>query len=1340
MAFQTNVFRDGEWRTETVHISTILQKSAATPAAPTPVLPEAPACGILTRTLVQSPLVHWILPTHLRSARYNDVAFVGDHYVQINELGDGGELREVLRKDDFGARIQNAHVIGNTFERLEAGDSEVAFGQLKEEDDEALMDANLGLRPSPSSHAALPPHLLLLVLANGTLVFLFVRRLGERFEFVTSEFRHPDARLGTLGYHVAVDPKSRYIAVADMENTFVVYELQSWETMSQQYSQHSSISPVKSWSPRPVNGLVHKMEFLHPRPEDDYHVILLLVILKHGASAPKMILYDWERGDDVCQILAEDKDGHRLPREHRMPLFLIPLTIRNSFFIVSENSLAVCKDPLQGPPQYVTVDAGAHPKTRFHYGTQPPMWTAWDRPVRRRGYYDNKDNIYLAREDGVIVFFEFDTIDLLATGMNVGNCNSNISTAFTTMYDAFSDVAIISGDSGPGMVCQLRPRKPIVELGIIPNWSPTLDFVTTDQSTSWRGDAGQRGAQTSRWSKQYRDQAARHDRIFCVSGTGIQGSITELRQGISANIGWEIAYDTAIRQAWVFEAQLNDIGPGYYLLLALPDSSDILQVPRDSLEASRPNPGGPDFDTTARTLAAAQCSEQIIAQVTESAISLITPLQSSRQPFSSFEGVQGNAEHATVRQKRAAISTHGQNRSLIHVFYIEDLHASLSHTFETEGEVTCLAFCRIGRQECILSGVWRENHPYMAVFPMDNEGKVTPSLTRLDADVTVATGISSEPSQPSAPAGPTVEPITSIALVEEGDATTSIALGSRSGHLITLMLNCNDPSQTFISRERIGSVALRVVSTDNTLCPGSVLACCDDNLLLLSSFDTASTGKFRNRQRILANDVKDPTLAAPLITSATSMQNSIGQANHISLLLLAKDRILVTEMLPKTVSMPRSLPLHGTPTRILFSQTLSCLVVAMKVGPGQTTIAFVDPDTGENLSMPTDKDSNPLPFINGLGLLDDRIHDMFEWLYVKEGKTWLFIVITTRDGQLLIITTQRVEVEDADGRVSEKIRHWTRYKKKVADQAIYAGVGDGADLFFCAGNILHWEALDLVEKKLKPKKTFALPSPATSLRIVNDQLCALTTNHSLLVLNHKAEGRHDEMTFAHSDVGSRKASHYIEMGNSCEETPAWPITLISEQTHDFVGVWVPWKEPEKEFRIVFKGRLPAGVRRLRRGHVRPAWMAPNNMPRYGHIPSTVDAADVLAICMDGSLHHFTLLSPEALVVLELIQKLAVQGRSDDSPTARLSHANGTEPSAMAKARRHGHVDGNVLQRCLDKRALEALLSAGDGADVLLRDALENLEGGRWTASFGGQREKYVDLAYEILEYFLAPVF
>ncbi|KAM0327926.1 hypothetical protein ACHAQA_005324 [Verticillium albo-atrum] len=459
MAFQTNVFRDGEWRTQTVNISTILHKSA-TPAAPTQVLPEAPACGVLTRTLVESPLVHWILPTHLRSARYNDVAFVGDHYVQINELGEGGELREVLRKSDFGSRIQNAHVIGNTFERLEAGDSEVAFGQLKQEDEEAQMDSHLGLHPGPT-HAALPPHLLLLVLENGTFVFLFIRRDGEQFEFVASEFHHADTRLGTLGYHVAVDPKSRYIAAANLENTFVVYELESWETMSQQYSKHNSISPVKSWSPRPVHGLIHKMEFLHPRPEDDYHVILLLIILRHNALSPKMILYDWERGEDVRQILSEEKDGHRLPREHRMPLFVIPLTVRNSFFIVSENSVAVYKDPLQGPPGYVAVDAGAHPKTPFHYGSQPPMWTAWDRPVRRRGYYDSKDNIYLAREDGVIVFFEFNISELLATGMNVGNCNCNISTAFTTMFDAFTDVAIISGDSGPGMVCQARICIPI---------------------------------------------------------------------------------------------------------------------------------------------------------------------------------------------------------------------------------------------------------------------------------------------------------------------------------------------------------------------------------------------------------------------------------------------------------------------------------------------------------------------------------------------------------------------------------------------------------------------------------------------------------------------------------------------------------------------------------------------------------------------------------------------------------------------------------------------------------------------------------------------------------------
>lgn len=78
MAFQTNVFRDGAWVTETVDLKTVLSKgsaAAASPAAPPP--PTPPDCGILTRTVIESPIARWVLPALLRSAHHNDVAFVG---------------------------------------------------------------------------------------------------------------------------------------------------------------------------------------------------------------------------------------------------------------------------------------------------------------------------------------------------------------------------------------------------------------------------------------------------------------------------------------------------------------------------------------------------------------------------------------------------------------------------------------------------------------------------------------------------------------------------------------------------------------------------------------------------------------------------------------------------------------------------------------------------------------------------------------------------------------------------------------------------------------------------------------------------------------------------------------------------------------------------------------------------------------------------------------------------------------------------------------------------------------------------------------------------------------
>lgn len=302
----------------------------------------------------------------------------------------------------------------------------------------------------------LPPHLLFLVLESGTFVFLFIRQAGTQLHFETALFRHHDRKLGSVGYNVAVDPASRYLAVSDINNKLIVYELETWTKMDRQYRNTRTFSPIKHHYPRPIVGLIHEMVFLHPQLEDgDYHTILLLVVVHKRGSF--MVMYDWEADEDVGQVLAEEKRGYRLPPEHNMPLFLIPVTVRNAFLVVSPTAIGLYQDILQGPPKYAGIAPTKDSPSLYHHGTGPPLWTAWDRPVRRAKYYEDHDNIYLAREDGVIAFWELDdSEDASGALMSVGTCRCNISSAFATMDETQSDLAIVAGESGTGLICQVR--------------------------------------------------------------------------------------------------------------------------------------------------------------------------------------------------------------------------------------------------------------------------------------------------------------------------------------------------------------------------------------------------------------------------------------------------------------------------------------------------------------------------------------------------------------------------------------------------------------------------------------------------------------------------------------------------------------------------------------------------------------------------------------------------------------------------------------------------------------------------------------------------------------------
>ncbi|KAF9881367.1 thermotolerance protein [Colletotrichum karsti] len=1340
MAFQTNILRDGAWVTTTVDLNTVLKGStvAATPAAPP--LPTAPDCGILTRTVIESPIARWVLPALLRSAHHNDVAFVGDRYVSISELRKDGQLQEVLRKNDFGCRIRNACVIGNKYERFRATADDAGVEHIKSEDeDEDTQMADFTSATGPGgSHGVLPPHLLLLVLETGTFVFLFIRRdVHGRLQFVASPFHNPSKRMGHhLGFHVAVDPRSRYVAVADAQNKFAVYELESMEAMSSQYMRQNDISPVKTHHHRAVQGMILKMEFLYPRPEDQHHVILLIILAKGDKS--KMVIYEWERGDNLGEVFAEEKRGYRIRPEHCMPLLVIPLTVRSSFLVVSENAFGICKDPLQGPidiENHCPFDPKDHPTTRFHHGTGPPLWTAWDRPVRRRGYYDTNDHIYLAREDGVIVFFEFNSTDVLGVSMNVGDCDCNISSAFTTMYDAYSDFAIVAGDSGPGLVFQLKPRQSIVQLGPIPNWACAIDFTTTDPFSSWNPTSAHKSKPATSWKERTPDHLLSPHKIMCASGNDPQGSITELRYGLPANI---ISYFEThpTKRAWIFQAA--DTTWPYQMLLTSPGTSDILLVSADLSQAEMAEPTAVQLDTMSRTLAADQSRDGTITQVSERCITIASPNQSATSfAYAEFQGIDGVVEHAAVRGNCVCVSVFSESHFQIHTFRADNSDLALTDTYAVDGEVTCLSLCCIGGSECILAGLWRENSSYLAIYPADGLEKA-PMLIGLDTDDEGLTAHQGDAMDIT----PTVELINSIVVVHETAQKTSVVLGTRSGHLITMQLNGAGPYDRIIRRERLGTVAAEVFPVDAPYLLGAVMACCNDALLLLRDFEAKRPGHFATKHRVWVTDLKDPATASVPVISATYIPIERSIANRMPLVLLSGEHISFTEIHLQEGSVPRRLPLHtGTPVKVLYSQTLQCLVVALQIGD-QPNIMFMDHETGEDISHPIDRNTgNPTTFINGMGGHGDRILGVFEWLYTQASMTFHYLIITTRGGRLVLVSPTKDDYRDSEGKKRRRIRFVTRYKTK--DTApICSVVGDDQGLVYCAGKTLYWEVLDTAEKKLVRKKTYELNSPALSLRIVNGKVCALTLSDSLVIVDHKSDHKSDEMELIHMDETTRKSNHFFDVGDSADGSTAWPITLLCGMNRDFAAVWTPWQQRDRELELVAEGSLPASVRKLGRGHVRPEWVATEHVPRYGSIPSTLDGAEVVGMSLDGSVMHFSLLNMHAWRFLRFVQNLASRSQLLFPYSYEVSQLDDEDYDAEVKEmpKSMKHIDGDLLQRCADRLVLEKLISEDSDID-LLREYLDYLDDGVWTASFQDAAgvSKYFDLAYDVLDYYLTPV-
>ena len=204
-----------------------------------------PVLGVLTRTLVRSPVIKLIIPARIRhTSPKNDVIFVRNDSVEIKEVvsvnGDvGGQyayLRDIIDKTDFDSSIRSARILGRARQ----------YEKVEEYQD------------IPSQPMEMPPQILALTLESSKLVFLCAfYDWGNHLRWLSSYRILPDHAQSyskRLGEHIAVDPKSRAMAVAANEGSFVLYALMPMDQLKEQVEkmvgmQSSKFDPVMDVRP-----------------------------------------------------------------------------------------------------------------------------------------------------------------------------------------------------------------------------------------------------------------------------------------------------------------------------------------------------------------------------------------------------------------------------------------------------------------------------------------------------------------------------------------------------------------------------------------------------------------------------------------------------------------------------------------------------------------------------------------------------------------------------------------------------------------------------------------------------------------------------------------------------------------------------------------------------------------------------------------------------------------------------------------------------------------------------------------------------------------------------------
>ncbi|KAL5594150.1 hypothetical protein BROUX41_001196 [Berkeleyomyces rouxiae] len=1339
--FQINTLKDGQWIRQDVKLEPFANYKA--PPRHFPVPDRRPELGLLSRTVIDTPVIRSIVPARIRSPAHNDIVFIGDRFIRVCELRADDQFYEIGRKTDFDPSIIHARVIGYNYEDEERAENAVPDPN---QPISAILDENAPCRGD------LPLQILVLFLKSHEYVFIFMGSRNGQAEFVSSRCAGPHSQMvQEQGLHFAIDPESRYMATAFPKSGFCVSELESFETLRQQYRDGQALKPLRYWKSKITNGYVIKIDFLHPREEDPEAVILLLILRVDGDT--KIMTYQWRNGENLHDVLRSRRKGYLLLPGTEIPTHVIPLTVKSSFCLITETTLSVCEDILIGNPTFQTIEHERREATPWYHGTDIPLWTSWARPYRRKSYYCRRDNIYVAREDGIVVWLEFQPSEIIATSLEMGDTHlsTSIDTAFTTVSNGFNDVLIIGGDCGNGSIWKAPPRKDLIWIGNLPNWSPCLDITSNDEFITWNQKIGFKGNAMVSWHDSQTSQSAFRmpDRVFVTSGRGINGGITEHRVGMPANIGIEFDY-TAVREVWMLPQQPNSPSRGnqpLLMLLSQRDSSDVLLLSlglEGEIEVQQLEPEDTFINMDYRTLDAS-CDSGSICQITEKSLALCDSISSSTLTLDELlETEELKAEHASIGHGMVALAAQSDTGFKLHLLKIHGTSAEVQGWAHVSAEITCLHVCNIRGIRFILAGLHRENMiTSLAIYNADSLGPDSIAISEFSI-ISTTSEIEATSSQNN------IEAFSSIKTLCDTGNSIIVVGGTRDGYVVTLALSPETLECNFLSVRRLDvlPVSLSLVP-DNENLGTAIVASSNTSLIFLGDYqeDHSGRGEFKRASSIFPGDSKDSLRTLPGIHYVSVLPKGVPRRDSLStsILMVTSGGVHIAELEEKTRPAPRLLLTPGAPKRVLFSHTLNCLVVSTLVDR-RPNLVFIDPDTGENLSVATSRAGNVWPYISGLGDEGDRIMGIKEWVYTKDGSQFLFFLVCLQSKKLLIVSTS--VVEDATKRGNRAIKYWTRHKIKGDTDAVYCAHASGQNLYYSSGNNVNWSYLDNEDKKFKLRATLRLKSPVFWIEDYGENIIVMTAMQSILVVSPQISSDSvARLQILNIDPCLIMSNALMSVGPEESADSQFPVTLLGDREQSVMGRWIS-KSAGVDIEPVFEGSMKSSIRKFCRARSQPSWWHNQMAPRFGRVPSTVDDAEIFGVAMDGTVEHYTLLDIDGWKFLSLVQKMA-QHTEEICPfnhrdRENLQRLGVSELMPLPVTPALMYIDGNMIQRCLDNKALDRCFFTQASRD-LLQHLLGVFDGGQWTSHIQNEpdpqrrEELSFELAYKVIEYFLRPV-